>query len=178
MKIITIMSTQEYINKVISITLKNKTYFQGILINISDDWCYLKYIPVDYVVDGFVLINRRYIANIETTDDDVFTENILRLKGLISEKSIILNIDNNTKLLSDLQSKIEIIKIELKDHYKSYIGKIDIVKEHSFKVRLFSPNATWLGLETFLFKEIRAIYFNDDYINSLKLILPPISFQS
>ena len=85
-----------------------------------------------------------------------------------------LDINNNVNLLLDLQSKIEIVKIELKDHHKAYIGKINIIREHSFKIHLFSPNATWLELETFLYKEIRAIYFDDDYINSLKLILPPI----
>lgn len=165
---------REFINRVVSITLKNKTYFQGVLINLSDDWCYLKYIPVDYIVDGFVLINRRYIANIEMTDDDIFTENILKLKGIISEKNVKLDINNNVNLLLDLRSKIEIIKIELKDHHKAYIGKINIIREHSVKIHLFSPNATWLELETFLYKEIRAIYFDDDYINSLKLILPSI----
>lgn len=39
---------------------------------------------------------------------------------------------------------------------------------------IFSPNATWLELEAYMYKEIRAIYF-DDYINSLKLILPSIT---
>ncbi len=40
---------------------------------------------------------------------------------------------------------------------------------------IFSPNATWLELEACMYKEIRAIYFDDDYINSLKLILPSIT---
>lgn len=154
---------------------KIKTSFQGILIDVSENWCYLKYIVVDYVADGFVLVNRRYITNIELSDDDGFKENILRLKGVIAEKSTQLNITTNVKLLLDLQSKIEIIKIELKNPDKCYIGKVSIVREHSFRVLLFSPNATWLRSETFLFKEIRAIYFDDDYINSLRLVLPSLS---
>lgn len=55
------MKTKELINNVVSINLKNKKEFEGILVDISDDWCYIKYIPVDYVVDGFVMINQRYI---------------------------------------------------------------------------------------------------------------------
>lgn len=172
------MNTKDLTNRVVSITLKSKISFQGVLINLSDDWCYLKYIPVDYIVDGYVLINRRYILDIGVTNQEEFAENILRLKGLISKKSRILDIDNNIKLLSDLQEKIGIIKVELKDHHKAYIGKINLVREHSIKVHLFSPNATWLRVETFLFKEIRAIYFDDDYINSLKLVLPPIIADS
>lgn len=166
------MNKKEFINRVVTVTLKNKASFQGILINLSDDWCYLNYIPVDYVVDGYVLINQRYIVSVESDKDDAFTENIVRLKGITSKQSPLLAIENNEKLLSDLQNKIEIIKIELKDHHKAYIGRIHLVREHSLRVHLFSPAATWLQVETFLFKEIRAIYFDDDYINSLKLVLP------
>ncbi|TZF99907.1 hypothetical protein FW781_08250 (plasmid) [Chryseobacterium panacisoli] len=169
------MKTKELINKIVSVTLKNKKEFEGLLIDISEDWCYLKYIPVDYVVDGFMLINRRYIKNIEGLDDHNFKENILRLKGVIAEKNIELNIDDNVKLLSDMQSKVELIQIELKDPDKCYIGKIDLVKEHSFKARLLSPRAKWLLIESFLYKEIRAIYFDNDYVNSLQLVSSPIS---
>ncbi|MCT2563208.1 hypothetical protein [Chryseobacterium herbae] len=172
------MNAKEFINRVVLITLKNKASFEGILIDVSDEWCYLKYIPVDYVVDGYVLISQRYIVTIETADDDGFKENILRLKRMISKKSTVLNIDHHVELLSDLQDKIGIIKIELKDHNKAYIGEINLVREHSFKVHLFSPNATWLQVESFLFKEVRAIYFDEDYINSLRLILPPVMADS
>lgn len=169
------MKTKELINNVVSITLKNKKEFEGILVDISDDWCYIKYIPVDYVVDGFVMINQRYIKNIQRSEEHEFKENILRLKGAIAEKSVELNIDDNIKLLSDMQSKIELIQIELKYPHKCYIGKIHLVKEHSLKARLLSPKANWLLIESFLYKEIRAIYFDNDYVNSLQLVLPPIS---
>lgn len=169
------MKTKELINSIVSITLKNKKEFEGILVDISDAWYYIKYIPVDYVVDGFVLINRRYVKNIERSDEHDFKENILRLKGAITEKSIELNIEDNIKLLSDMQSKIELIQIELKYPHKCYIGKIDLVKEYSFRARLLSPKANWLLIESFLYKEIRAIYFDNDYVNSLQLVLPSIS---
>ncbi|WP_185287653.1 hypothetical protein [Chryseobacterium lactis] len=167
------MNTENLINKVVSITLKSKAYFQGIVIDISDDWCYLKYIPVDYMTDGYVIINKRYIAGIEITEEEQFKERILQLKGVISVKSPILTLDDNEKLLADLQSKIGIIRVEIKDHHRAFIGKINSIRKHSFRVHLFSPSAVWLQLETFLYKEIRAIYFEEDYINSLKLILPP-----
>ncbi len=169
------MKTKELINNVVSINLKNKKEFEGILVDISDDWCYIKYIPVDYVVDGFVMINQRYIKNIQRSEEHEFKENILRLKGVIAKKSVELNIDDNIKLLSDMQSKIELIQIELKYPHKCYIGKIHLVKGHSFKARLLSPKANWLLIESFLYKEIRAIYFDNDYVNSLQLVLPPIS---
>ncbi|MDW9380142.1 hypothetical protein [Chryseobacterium sp. JV558] len=171
------MKTKELINTVVLITLKNKKVFDGILVDISDNWCYIKYIPVDYVVDGFVLISRRYVKSIERSDDHNFKENILRLKGAITAKSIELNIDDSIRLLSDMKSKVELIQIELKYPDKCYIGKIDLVKEHSFKARLLSPKANWLLVESFLYKEIRAIYFDNDYVNSLQLVLSPISNQ-
>ncbi|WP_312298288.1 hypothetical protein [Chryseobacterium sp.] len=171
------MNTENIINKIVSITLKSKVYFQGIVIDTSDDWFYLKYIPVDYLTDGYVLINKRYIATIEITEDDQFKERILQLKGEISRNNPVLALGGNEKLLADLQSKTGIIRIEIKDHTRAFIGKVDLIRKKSFKIHLFSPNATWLQLETFLYKEIQAIYFDEDYINSLKLILPPYPYD-
>ncbi len=31
---------RKLINSVVSITLKNQTFFQGILMNVPNDWCY------------------------------------------------------------------------------------------------------------------------------------------
>ncbi|AZA80561.1 hypothetical protein C1637_13030 [Chryseobacterium lactis] len=169
------MHTKELINRVVSIRLKNKALLEGIVIDVSEDWYYLKYIAVDYVMDGFVLINRRYINQVEIPDDSGFKENIMRLKGSIDGESPSLNIDSHVNLLLDLQFKKKMIKLELKNPDKCYIGKINLVREHSIKVHLFSWNAKWLGVESFLFKEIRAIYFDNDYIDSLQLALPVIS---
>ena len=66
---------------------------------------------------------------------------------VINLMNLIIYIVDNINLLSDLQSKIELIQIELKYPDKCYIGQIDLVKEHSFKARLLSPKANWLLIE-------------------------------
>lgn len=165
------MNKNDFTGRVVSIILKNKVTFQGILLNITDSWCYLKYIPVDYIIDGYIAISCRYIVEINVTEDDTFTQKILKLKGTNFENKIQLDISENVNMFTDLQKQSLLIKLELKDHYKSYIGKIELVRENSIKIRLFDTLGNWLDIETFLYKEVRAIYFDDDYINSLKLIL-------
>jgi hypothetical protein len=41
----------------------------------------------------------------------------------------------------------------------------------SIDVHLINSRCNWLQEETFLHKEIRAIYLKDDYLNSLQLYL-------
>lgn len=47
---------KKYINKTIEFRLVSDEIIKGILIDYSDDWTFLHYNPVDYVLDGYVLI--------------------------------------------------------------------------------------------------------------------------
>lgn len=74
-------------------------------------------------------------------------------------------------LFDNLREKSSLIGIELKNHDTKYIGFITLVKEKSMRLHLISPGCEWLKEETFTHKEIRAIYYEDDYQNSLTLVL-------
>lgn len=159
----------EFVGKVVSVKIRNGAIFNGVLAAVGASWVILKYIPADYIVDGLVLVSTKYILNVGVSDDDLFKEKILQLKNVDFSTSAGLNLDVQEQLFAELKIQDDLIRIELKDHDKNYVGKITVVREKSMKVQLIDTRCNKLSEETFLYNELRAIYFHDDYLQSLKL---------
>ena len=164
------MEKKTYLGKVVTIKMRGGNYIQGIIVDTGLNWVLLKYIPVDYVVDGFVFINTKYISKIDISDDDLFTENILKLKGVDFYTPLKFDLENADQFLKTLKEKSILISIELKNPEKNYVGLITIEREKSMRVHLISKRADLLKEETFLYSELRAIYFENDYLYSLGLL--------
>ena len=77
------MTNNQLINQVVTLKMRNGAYFQGILLGLGSKWALLKYIPVDFVTDGYVLINTNYISTFDISDKDIFTDKIIKLKQII-----------------------------------------------------------------------------------------------
>lgn len=159
----------ELISRVVSVKIRNGAIFKGVLTAVGASWVILKYIPVDYVVDGLVLVSTKYILDVGVSDEDLFKEKILQLKNVDFSTSAGLNLDVQEQLFAELKRQDNLIRIELKDHDKSYVGKITVVREKSMKVQLIDTRCNKLSEETFLYNEMRAVYFHDDYLQSLEL---------
>lgn len=158
-------------NKVVSIELKNKTELQGIMLDYGNEWICIKNIPLDYILDGYALIHRKYILNVEMNDSDLFKEKILKIKKTSFKYDINLNLNQSEALISYLLEQKDYIRIELKNSDISYVGRITQAREKSMRVHLFSHRAKWLKEETFIYNEIRVLYYDEDYVKSLKLLL-------
>lgn len=159
----------EFVGRVVSIKIRAGAVLNGILRAAGSKWVLLRYIPVDYVVDGLVLINTKYISNVGASDSDLFKEQILKLKNVDFVANDRLNLETTEQLFSELRKQGDLVRIELKDHNKSYVGKITVVREKSMKVQLIDTRCNKLSEETFLYNKLRAIYFHDDYLQSLEL---------
>ena len=66
---------------------RRKEIITGITMYIGNKWVLLRYIPVDYVIDGYVLIKRKHIKDINRKEREIFKENVLRIKGLFNSSS-------------------------------------------------------------------------------------------
>ena len=159
----------EYLNKVITMKIRSYSHFQGILIGVGANWLLLKYIPVDFITDGYVLLNQKYISEIHISEDDIFTQKVIELKGGDFMISRMIDLENSTKLFEEFREQSILIGIELKNHQKRYVGFVTQEREKSIRVQLINKNCSWLNEETFLYNELRAIYFEDDYLFSLNL---------
>lgn len=50
---------------------------QGVVIDEGEDWILTKYIFSDYMVDGFMLFNKKFIKTIERGENEIFFEKVL-----------------------------------------------------------------------------------------------------
>ncbi|MEA5260747.1 hypothetical protein VB264_23310 [Arcicella aquatica] len=165
------MNNNEFVNRVVTLKMRNGVYFKGILLGLGSKWALLKYIPVDFVTDGYVLINTNYISTFDMADDDIFTEKVIKLKQINVDLKYKFDLESPNQVLDILKENAVLIGIELKNHQKMYVGIIKIVREKSMKVHLISKACEWLKEETFLYNELRAIYFEGDYLYSLNLYI-------
>ncbi len=165
------MNNNEFVNRVVTLKMRNGVYFKGILLGLGSKWALLKYIPVDYVTDGYVLINTNYISTFDISEKDIFTEKIIKLKQINLDLGYEFDLEVTNKVFDVLKENRVLIGIELKNHEKIYVGVIKISREKSMRVHLISKACEWLKEETFLYNELRAIYFEDDYLYSLNLYI-------
>ena len=73
---------KKYLGQLISIEFDDlKEIFSGFLIDYSEEWILLRKNPVDFVLDGYILLKHKKIKTIHRDEDHEFTEKIIRLKG-------------------------------------------------------------------------------------------------
>ena len=147
---------------------RRKSILQGIIICTGTEWILLKYIPVDYVIDGYLLIRTKYIKKIERGENEMFHESVIRLKLTDKrDEELHLNLNQVTDVLYDLMQNHITIQFDLYDDSVSYIGKIKKINTRSIRIENINPEGKWEEENLYLLDCIRTIQFDNDYINSL-----------
>ena len=150
-----------------------KTDAVGLWLAENDDWLLLRHIPIDYVIDGYVLVAKEHIASRKPHRDRKQVEKVLKLKGIQSEipPSFIF-----LKLL-DMMRWVErhYGLVEFTDEEEcSFFGWVNEADAVHLWVDTLSPNCTLQvrdsGKPPFVISEIQLISFDNDYFNSLKLL--------
>jgi hypothetical protein len=161
-------SISEHMNKLVQIKLRGRSEkLRGILKAAGEEWLLLEYNPVDFVLDGVILINRKYLLKIERTKNDAFIEEVLKAKGIHNSlNGNDLNLDSTLDLFSSLETK-QAIQIELRDESIIYLGKVTKINDKSFRIKRLTPKGDWLDEISYNYKLIRIIQIGGDYTESL-----------
>ena len=144
----------------------------GLWLAENEDWLLLRYIPVDYQVDGFVLIAKHHIATREPGKGRKQTELLLKLKGVKAELPLGFKLLDTAELLRWTERQYGLIHFmeEEKSAFLGWINQMDVVH---FWIDTLEPNGTLAAREPdelpFVLNEIQLIVF-DDYSQSLKLL--------
>lgn len=73
----------KYLRQLISIEFKDKKLIStGFLIDFTENWILLKSNPVDYIIDGYIILKNKKIKSVSRDESDLFTEKVIKLKGL------------------------------------------------------------------------------------------------
>lgn len=163
---------EHYLRQLIAIEFEDKKeLYTGFLIDYSDDWILLRNNPVDFILDGFVILRNRNIANIHRDEQLEFTEKVIRLKGIKTNAEDIIPIRDLDTIIRYLDKKYGVFQIAKKSAKSAYLGKLIELNNEELTIDFLDIRGEFGGELSFNPDKIRVIEFDTDYINSLKLLI-------
>jgi hypothetical protein len=164
------MKAKKHINKCIEFkVMGRKETIKGILLDYSNDWTFLANNPVDFVLDGFVLVRNARITKYRVQSSASVESKILALK-MKKRKVPKVELDTTIGLIKSLSAKNRVFSVHNKGKESFVIGKVLKLAEDSFGLRLLNTKAIWSGTTFFKISDFDLIEFDSDYINSLVLL--------
>ncbi|MFB9076966.1 hypothetical protein ACFFLS_22860 [Flavobacterium procerum] len=164
---------EQYLRQLIEIEFQDKKQtYTGFLIDYSDDWILLRNNPVDYILDGFVILRNKNIEAIHRDEGHIFTEKVIRLKGININSEDIIPIQDLSSILQFLDRKYDIFQLAKKSSKAVYLGRLISLSEDELLIDFLETRGNFGGELGFNPEKIRVIEFDTDYINSLKLVIP------
>ena len=161
-----------YLRQLIAIEFEDrKEIFTGFLIDYTDDWILIKNNPVDFIIDGYVILKNKNIKSITRDSDNAFTESVIRLKGLKTNSDEIIPLRDLSSILTFITNKYEIFQIAKKSEKAVYLGKLIQLDDEELVIDFLETRGKFGGELSFNPNKIRVIEFDTDYINSLKLLV-------
>lgn len=166
------MKNKKHIGQLISVKFKDrKIPIYGYVVDYNDDWTLMKYNPVDYIIDGYIIFRHKNIEGFRRDLEEKWIEKVINLKGLQpTDKDIIPLVDLET-ILQYLTENFGVFQVYTKSVTTCYLGRLKSIDKKKFIMDNLSPKGKWDGQITFKNNDIRVIEFDTDYINSLKLLL-------
>lgn len=160
---------KQYLNKLVTVAFSDlKDNYSGFLLDYSDEWILLRYNPVDYIIDGFVILRNKNVESIIHDDNNEFHEKVIRLKNVKLTNDSIIPLSNLESILSFLTNKYGTFQLATKRLKAAYLGKLTEINEDELYIEFLNTNGEFDGEINFKSHKIRVIEFDTDYITSLK----------
>lgn len=159
---------KDLIGKFVSFKYQDrKNIISGYLIDFNNDWTLIKYNPVDYIIDGYLILKTKKIVKFQREDNEKFVEKVLIAKNLKPTERDFFPISNLSETLQLISDRFGAFKIQKKDNTVCYIGRFVRMTKKNIIIQEIDPKAKWVENGKYKIKSIRTIQFNSDYINSL-----------
>ncbi len=166
------MKKKKHIGQLISIKFTDrKTPISGLVLDYNNDWTLMKYNPVDYQIDGYIIFRHKNIKGFRRDQEEKWIEKVIKLKGLQLNESDVIPIANLETILNYLTENFGVFQVYTKSEAACYLGRLKSINEKELIMYNLNAKGKWEGLLKFTIEEIRVIEFDTDYINSLKLVL-------
>lgn len=142
----------------------------GFVIDYNDDWTLLKYNPVDYIIDGYILFRNKNIEGLFRGAKQKWTEKVIKLKGLQPTDKEIIPLTDLETILEYLTDNFGVFQFYTDSETVCYLGKLKSLDSKKLIIDYLDTKGKWSGERKFKPGNFSVIEFNTDYINSLKLI--------
>ncbi len=147
-----------------------KESIRGFVIDHNDEWILMKHNPVDYVIDGCIIVRNKNIRVISREKEEKFVEKIMILKGVKLTYLDVIPLTGIVGILTYLTQYFKVFQFEKRAESSCYLGKLSALDSRHLVMDSMNPQGQWDGQIHCRPKDIRVIEYNTDYINSLKLV--------
>jgi hypothetical protein len=144
-----------------------KEKIQGIVIDTGIEWIKLKYNPVDFIIDGYKIIRKKYINSFYREKDILFVEAVLKAKKITFSEENQIPLDSIESIFKYLYENQIIFQFDLNDPNVCFIGRISSLKNKSFVIKNLDTSGQWMEERSYRYDTIRTIEIKNDYLNSL-----------
>ncbi len=165
------MKKKQYVGRLISIKYTDrKTPIAGYVVDYNAEWTLMKSNPVDYVIDGSVILKHKNVEGFRSSADEKFREKVIELKGIKLKKTDLVPLADLGSILGHLTKKYGLFLLYTKSETACYVGRLDSIDRKKLVIESLNTKGRWEGRMKFRPNDIRVIEFDTDYLNSLKLI--------
>jgi len=159
-------------NKVYSIFMNDwDEEITGVFVDEGKYWILLQDNQNDFLLDGLRFLNKQNIDEILREEDEQFKEKIFKLKYPREVGNWGYDLENTISLLEQIKTENKLFHFDTDDEEEIFVGRIVEVFEKSFKLQTLTSKGCWGDFFTSEFSEISSIAINNDYLNSLNLLL-------
>ena len=145
----------------------------GLWLAENQDWLLLRSIPVDYVVDGYVLVVKEHIVSRKPHRDRKQVEQVLKLKGIQPEVPPNFTFLKLVDMMGWVEQYYGLVEFTDKEEC-TFFGWVNEADAVHLWMDTLSANCTMRmrddGNPPFVLSEIQLLHFDTDYFNSLKLL--------
>jgi hypothetical protein len=165
------VKNKKHIGQLVSVKFTDrKTPIYGYVVDYSDDWTLMKYNPVDYIIDGYIIFRHKNIEGFRRDTDEKWKEKVINLKGLKPTDKDIIPLTNLDTILKYLADNFGVFQVYTKSETTCYLGRLKTIDNKELVMDNLNPRGKWDGQIKFKTSDIRVIEFDTDYTNSLKLV--------
>lgn len=142
----------------------------GIVLDKTSEWILIKRCT-DYLLDGYTIFENNDDISFEYGEHERLATVILKKKGYNYKNDIILPNGDITEMFNLLTEKYTLLALDTKKGDAFDVVKFIEKKDNLFLFRELTVNAKWRSFLKLPRKSISVIHFDNDYLNSLKLLL-------
>jgi hypothetical protein len=145
----------------------------GLLVSENDEWILVKHIPVDYVIDGYKLYQKKFIKKRERNSNEDKIARVLKLKNIENTKPNTFEFGEVYEILRWCENIYGLFEFQDMDETELFYGKINQIKKNKFIIDMILADGKIEKKYDYEFSmnKIRSITFETDYFESIRLLM-------
>jgi hypothetical protein len=145
----------------------------GLLIAENEEWVLVKHIPVDYMVDGYKLYQKKFIKKRISRDAEGQIAKVLQLKNVKAIPPKGFKFEGALDILKWVEKTYGLFEFQDKDESDLFYGRLNQIENDFFIIDMITADGVIEKEYEFDFSinKIRSITFESDYFESIRLLM-------